>query len=265
MREVRAKTPRLHIDANIPTEIGYADDQDKVSRSKQYLEEDFSAAAPTLAGWNLMVNEAKTERTTFRRDEQESNEPWRKVKKLGTLLGDKEELNRRKGLAAAAFKKAEVLWSRARFVSEQRRLRIYNACVKPILTYNMGTWALSKNDTSKLDAFHRSQLRRIIGVRYPDHIHNDDLYARTRAKPISKEMFIARWKLLGHILRMSDEVPAKKAMIHYFLEHREVGKYAGRPRTTIATKISQDLKDIAEEASHRRGRKKATIASLPKV
>ena len=223
------------------------------------------ATAPTLASWSLKVNEAKTERTTYERKVFESKEPWRKVRKLGTLLGDKEEMNRRKGLASAAYKQAAALWTRSSYVSEQRRLLIYNACVKPILTYNMGTWALSKNDTDKLDAFHRTQLRNILNIRYPEHIHNKDLYARTKTRPISHEMFEDRWKLMGHILRMNDEVPAKKAMAYYFDDHQALGGFRGRPRTTIATKINQDLVDIAEASSHKRGRKQATIKELPKT
>jgi hypothetical protein len=265
MRELRAKTPRPAKDAKLPQEIGYADDQDKISRSKEFLEEDLRATAPTLASWSLKVNEAKTERTTYERKVFESKEPWRKVRKLGTLLGDKEEMNRRKGLASAAYKQAAALWTRSSYVSEQRRLLIYNACVKPILTYNMGTWALSKNDTDKLDAFHRTQLRNILNIRYPEHIHNKDLYARTKTRPISHEMFEDRWKLMGHILRMNDEVPAKKAMTYYFDDHQALGGFRGRPRTTIATKINQDLVDIAEASSHKRGRKQATIKELPKT
>ena len=155
----------------------------------------------------LKVNPDKTEHTLLKRTEEDEEE-WRKVKKLVTLLGDKEELARRKGLTSQTLIKASNLWPRRAIVSEQRGLRIYNACVKPILTYNMGSWALSSNETAKLDRFHRKQLKRVLGIHYSDRISNKDLYARTRSVQISEEMLGAIWLLLGNVLRMPDEVPA---------------------------------------------------------
>ena len=135
--------------------------------------------------------------------------------------------------------------------------------MKPIITYNFSTWALTQSELDRLDAFHRRQLRAVIGVRYPDKISNEDLYDRTKSVPLSHELFQARWRMLGHVLRMNSELPAKEAMSYYFREE-EAGRFRGHPRTTIATVINKDLGDIFNAAASKRGRKKATIASLPK-
>jgi len=217
-------------------------------------------AMNTLAHWNLHVNKTKTERTLITRAVDEESESWRKTKKLGTLLGDPEEVTRRRILASSALNKATALWRGSR-VAERRRIHIYNTCVKPILTYNMGTWALTQAESEKLDAFHRTQLRRVINIRYPDRISNESLYKRTGTKPISEEMYDARWRLLGHTLRMDDKIPAKTAMLFYF--NTNVKTYQGRPRTTLPIIINNDLKNIREAASKKRGRQQATIASLP--
>ena len=50
-----------------------------------------------------------------------------------------------------------------------------------------------------------------------------------------------RWKLFGHILRIDDNTPAKKAMMHYF-QPSESTKFQGRPRTTLPIKLSEDIK-----------------------
>ena len=47
---------------------------------------------------NLKVNETKTEHTTIVRKERKDEE-WRTVKKLGSLLGDSEDIARRKQLS----------------------------------------------------------------------------------------------------------------------------------------------------------------------
>jgi hypothetical protein len=51
------------------------------------------------------MNTEKTELTHLKRHEKKEDEDWRSTKKLDTLLGDSEEMTRRKQLAAASFKK----------------------------------------------------------------------------------------------------------------------------------------------------------------
>ena len=66
--------------------------------------------------------------------------PWRSVKSLGSLLGDSQDVSRRKQLAAAAYRTLMTVWCRRLLISEKRRLRLYNAFVLPVLTHNCGTW-----------------------------------------------------------------------------------------------------------------------------
>ena len=51
-----------------------------------------------------------------------------------------------------------------------------------------------------------------------------------------------RLKLLGHILRLSADCPAKKAMRYYF-EERNNKMFTGRKRTTIVSRIKADIKN----------------------
>ena len=147
---------------------------------------------------------------------------WRESKKLGSLLGDSEDMVRRIQLAAAALVKLKEMWSRRRIVSERKRLRTYNACILPVLTYNACTWGLTEVEIARLDAFHRRQLKSLLGIRYPDTIHNSDLYNRTKSTPMSEIIFKARWRMFGHVLRMKDEgermkMKAGRAGVGYFL------------------------------------------------
>ena len=81
-------------------------------------------------------------------------------------------------------------------------LRLYSAFVLPVLTYNMGTWRLTKTELTRLDAHHRRHVRQIIGIRWPHRISNDALYRRTQSSPISAAIRAARWSLFGHVLRL---------------------------------------------------------------
>jgi hypothetical protein len=253
LRQLRHQCIRPKEAIRTPPEISYADDVDFISTSSQYIQTVMNEAPTVLKDWNLKVNEAKLEHTIIKRDDRDK-EAWRSTKKLGSLLGDHEDLKRRKQLAANAFSKSKALWPNTSGVSLTKRLRIYNACVKPVLTYNMSTWALTQAESNELDAFHRRQLRSIIGVRYPDTISNNELYARTKTTPLSLEMFLARWKLFGHTLRMNNEVPAKQAMLDYFSIEKsgETSAFQGRPRTTPPIVLSQDLEQMKAAAAEAR-------------
>ena len=82
------------------------------------------------------------------------------------------------------------------------RLRLHSAFVLPVLTYNMGTWGLTKTEFTRLDAHHRRHLRQILGVRWPHRISNEALYRQCHAEPISTAIRAARWSLFGHVLRL---------------------------------------------------------------
>jgi hypothetical protein len=80
--------------------------------------------------------------------------------KLGTLLGDCEQICRRKQLASAAFNNLKRLWSRNKNIKVETstRLKLYNAYIIPIMTYNACTSALTDTELQELEAFRRKQL-----------------------------------------------------------------------------------------------------------
>jgi hypothetical protein len=151
-----------------------------------------------------MMNEDKTELTTLRREPNREDEKWRMTKKLGTLLGETEEMHRRKQLAAEAFKKLWQIWSKSKQnkIGLPKRLTLYKAYILPILTYNSCTWALTATELEELEAFHRRQLRSIIGAHYPHRISNQKLYKRCNSDELGPTIRAARWRMLGHVLRM---------------------------------------------------------------
>ena len=100
---------------------------------------------------------------------------------------------------------------------------------------------MTQKDTRVLDAFHRQQLRQLIGKKYPNKISNKNLYNRCEERPISLDILKSRWKLFGHTLRLSDNTSAVKAMKLYFIKKRSEKAFRGRPRETIVTTINKDI------------------------
>jgi len=100
---------------------------------------------------------------------------------------------------------------------------------------------------SRLDAFHRKQLRSVVQVRYPQVITNADLYARCKAEKISTTIMRARWRLFGHILRSPENIPACAAMESYFAVLHDNTGYRGRRRTVLPSVLNADLKAIGRK------------------
>ena len=103
-------------------------------------------------------------------------------------------------------------------------------------------WAVNKNTEAKIDAFHRKQLKRVIGIYYPNRISNKELYKKTNSIPLSVEIAGARWRMLGHILRRPD-TPAFQAMKQYYATSNKK-KFPGRPLNTIPQTLKEDVKLI---------------------
>ena len=102
MKEVRTILPRLTSDfeKTLPTEIVYMhDDVDFIGLEFANIAE----VQKTLKKYNLLVNADKTEQTTLSR----SGKEYKNAKKVGTLVGHEEDINRRKRLSTAALAKLQ--------------------------------------------------------------------------------------------------------------------------------------------------------------
>ena len=99
----------LSFHLNIPMSelntIVFADDVDFIDHNPDRLEQILPIAEQVFRAWSLTINVSKTERTPVFRASIKSDESWRSVRKLGSLLGDSEDVQQRKPLAAAAFRK----------------------------------------------------------------------------------------------------------------------------------------------------------------
>lgn len=158
---------------------------------------------------------------------------WKKVKKLGSLLGDREDIEKRMSLASVQFKSLENLWKSSHSLSLSSKLRAYNALVLSVLLYNAGTWGVNDKVFHELDVFHRGHLRRILCIKWPKTISNKDLYEKCGSERLSEIIRKHRWQLFGHVLRLPKDTPAQMSMFHYCNSFKEKQVEKGRPLTTL--------------------------------
>ena len=122
-------------------------------------------------------------------------------------MGTPEDIKRRMQQAAIAFRRMYALWLRKDHVSIDRRVRLYNAFVLLALLYNCCTWGPTKACMDRVDAFHRRQLRSLLGIRYLARISNVAWYKKCHSRSISEIISRCRLKMLGHTLRLTEDTP----------------------------------------------------------
>ncbi|KAK3795533.1 hypothetical protein RRG08_036860 [Elysia crispata] len=233
LKEVRTTLPRpiVKYEKEIPNEIAYADDVDFIGQDYVNINE----IQETLHKYQLKVNTDKTEFTALSKNEED----WKNAKKVGSLIGDLEDVERRKQLSTAALNKLYHVWMKGNKLKTTTKIQLYKSLVKSILLYNCSTWALTLTEEEKINAFHRKQLKKVLNIKFPVKITNKSLYKKCQEKPLSLQILKARWNLFGHILRRDSDIPANRATRAYFIQYGH--KLRGRPTTTLPIVLNRDL------------------------
>ena len=106
LKEVRTALPRpiVKYEKKIPNEIAYADDVDFIGQDYVNIKK----IQETIHKYQLKVNKDKTEFTAL--SKKQNKEDWKNAKKVDSLIGDLEDVERRKQLSTAALNKLYHVW-----------------------------------------------------------------------------------------------------------------------------------------------------------
>ena len=203
----------------------YADDTGWASTSKHKTEVIKKSIPQTLKDKNLSVNETKTEEYTIKRNEDEA---WKSCKYLDSMLDTRKDITRRKGFAMAAYNKMKHILEN-QHISTDIKMRIFNAYVSSIFLYNSELWTVTQALNHEIDVFQRILLRKIMKIKWQDHISNENLYTMTNQHPWSKTIKKRRFSWFGHLARLPVETPVIKALTEF---RRPVRKPKGKQKTT---------------------------------
>lgn len=220
-------------------ETAYADDVDFISETEDVLLLIQQEAPHILAKWKLRVNLDKTERYTLHHG-AECN-----IRKLGCFISSTKEVEHRCNLANAAFNTKWRLWLRSNIVRKSVRTRLYNALILPMFTYNIGTIATTESTFKRMDVTHRKHLRGLLRIHYPNRISNTKRYTLCNAAPISHTARRQRWRLFGHILRLSPYALPRLIMINYYrIQHTKYYKGLKGAKLTLPRLLQRELQYI---------------------
>ena len=112
-------------------------------------------------------------------------------------------LKNRLSKARGAFHKLKIWISYN--ILRKTNLRLYKTLVVPVLLYGSETWKMNKEDDKAVHVFHNRCLRKILRIRWQDHVSTKELLERAGMKPLSVEVMSRRWLaiFLGKIAMMT--------------------------------------------------------------
>lgn len=250
----------------IPLESEYADDVEYLDENMDVVEKMMEVVPSILENWSLFVNESKTAYTrvylaeTKERDEHNNllrgNEQWRETIVLGSKLCSERDIQHRLNKANIAFHTYKKIWLNGTVkIDEKRKIRLYDALITSVLLYNSSSWAVPDNILNKLDVQQRKHLKQILKIFWPRIISNSALYKRCNVIPLTRRIEVARWRMLGHVLRSGEYTPAFLSFRFACLGSKQLKGRLGRPRSNLYDLVTKDLKTrslcIEDERSFR--------------
>ena len=105
-------------------------------------------------------------------------------------------------------------------------------------------WAVTTTLLHKLDASHRSHLRSILGMRWPNRIiSNENLYVCCSTGPLSQQVWGMRRSMFGHVLHMLEDTPTELSLQFAVAGSNRSRGQVGRHTTNLFDMLRSDLKE----------------------
>ena len=104
--------------------------------------------------------------------------------------------------------------------------------------YGAETWRTTVTAMKRIQTFINTCLRRILRIRWPDRISNEELWQRTRQQPAEEEIRQRRCSWMGH----TPSKPAFSSTRQALTRNPQGRRKRGRARNTWPRDLEADLK-----------------------
>ena len=203
-------------------DLDFADDIALIAESSEDLQQLTDKLEENAAKVGLRINAGKTKSMQINCQTDmnlqlngQSIEEVEYFTYLGSTIaadGNSErDINSRIGKASAVFQKLQCIWKR-NSINTSLKMQIFKSIVIPTAIYASETWKSTARIIQKLDVFQQRCLRKILRVRYQDHITNVEILRRSNSVKLSEIITERRMRLAGHILRLPSDRITKTAM-----------------------------------------------------
>ena len=233
-------------------DLDFADDLALLSHTQQQMQEKTNIVAENSARLGLNINRGKSKVFKINASNEtpitvqgEALEEVDSFTYLGSILdkhgGTDADVRTRIGKARAAFKQLSNVWGSSE-ISIATKIRLFNTLIKPILLYGAETWRTTVTTMKKIQVFINTCLRRILKIRWPNKISNEELWHRTKQQPVDQDILQRRWRWIGHTLRKSASNITRQSLTW----NPQGKRKRGRPRNTWRRDLDTDAKKMGK-------------------
>ena len=150
-----------------------------------------------------------------------------------------DEVNARLAKASAAFGRLHKnVWDR-RGITEETKIKVYRAIVLPTLLYGCETWTVYQRHARKLNHYHTTCLRKLLGIKWQDRIPDTEVLTRAGMPSIYTILMQSQLRWAGHVARMPDHRLPKKLL---FGELQQGKRSVGCPKKRFKDTLKASLK-----------------------
>ena len=132
------------------------------------------------------------------------------------------------------------------------RVKIYCACVRPVMLYGAETWSTTKEIEKMIKQNDCRMLRYMGHVKWEDGVSNEEVMKRCGVEDVLKVLRRYRLRWYGHVRRREEGHIIRRAA-ELVVEGRG---YRGRPRKTWYRCVQEDMKSLNLQEENVHDRKK---------
>ena len=118
------------------------------------------------------------------------------------------------------------------------KIQVNRAVVVPTLLYSAETWVLYRKQIELLERFHQRCLRSILGIKWQDHVSDEEVIKRSSLPSIESILLQVKLLCAGNVTRIED-VRILKAV--FFSELQEGKRDHGAPRKRYKDQLKRQL------------------------
>jgi hypothetical protein len=165
---------------------------------------------------------------------------------LGSTLSIKvnidEEVDARIAKASSSFGRLrDPVWER-KGITIKTKIAVYRAIVLTTLLYGAESWTIYRRHEKQLNRFHLNCLRRLLRIRWQDHIPDTEVLERSKMPSIMAFLRRTQLRWAGHVLRMPDSRLPKQLL---FGELTKGKRSQGGQKKRFKDSLKATMKDAA--------------------
>ena len=123
-------------------------------------------------------------------------------------------------------------------LSLSTKIQAYRTVVVPTVLYDVKTWVFYRKLIRLLERFHQRCLRSILGIKWQDHVLNEEVLKTASLPSIESILLQVQLRWAGHVTRMEDvHMPTPV----FFSELQEGKRYRGIPRKRYKDQLKRQL------------------------